>query len=102
MSKVVRPASGPIAHQRSRAGVALLWSAVIACPCHWPVIVLGLFGGTLAGAFLRSHFLLIVALATLYFTVAVGAGLWLLRRGKRVCAGCSRGVASHRAEVGHG
>ncbi len=42
-------------HQHSRAGVALLWSAVIACPCHWPALVLGLFGGTMVAATLRSH-----------------------------------------------
>ncbi len=75
-------------HQHSQAGVALLWSGAIACPCHWPALVLGLFGGTLAGALLRSHFLLIVALATLYFAGAIAMGLWLLHRGRRSCTRC--------------
>ncbi len=75
-------------HQHSRVGVALLWSGVIVCPCHWPALVLGLFGGTVAGALLRSHFLLIVALATLYFAGAIAMGLWLLHRGKNSCTRC--------------
>ncbi len=75
-------------HQHSRAGVALLWSAVIACPCHSPFLVLGLFGGTVIAAALRSHFLLIVAIATVYFSVAIAAGLYLLHQGKRTCATC--------------
>jgi len=72
-------------HQHSRAGITLVWSAVIACPCHWPLLVLGLFGAPVAGTLLHSHFQLIVALATLYFAATIPAGLWLLHRGKRSC-----------------
>ncbi len=78
----------PSQHQHSRAGVALLWSAVVVCPCHWPLLILGLFGGTVIAAALRSHFLLIVAFATLYFAAAIAVGLWLLHRGRLACATC--------------
>jgi hypothetical protein len=75
-------------HQHSRTGIALLWSAVVACPCHWPWIILGLFGGTLIGTYLRTNFVLVITVATAYFILAMALGLWLLRRGRVACQAC--------------
>jgi len=74
----------------SRAGLGLVWSAVVACPCHWPLLVAGLLGGTAAGAALRANFVPVFAGAAIYFGFALGLGYWLIRRaGRRGAAECT-------------
>lgn len=62
-------------------GYALAATTLIACPCHLPLtlpVVAGVLGGTAFGAALTAHTGLLVAAATLYFVVALGAALYLL------------------------
>lgn len=64
-------------------GYLLTATALIACPCHLPFtlpLILGLLGGTAFGAALGANTWLAVAGATIYFVVALGAGLYLLSR----------------------
>lgn len=74
---------------RSRLGLAQVWSGVVACPCHWPLLLVGLFGGTALGGVVRTHFMPVFAGTALYFALAVGLGYWVLRRGSgKDCAEC--------------
>lgn len=64
-------------------GYLLTATALIACPCHLVFtlpLALGLLGGTAFGAALGANTWLVVAGATVYFVVALGAGLYLLNR----------------------
>ncbi len=72
----------------SRWGVALVWSAVIACPCHWPLLVIGLLGGTALGAALKANFVPVFAVAALYFGLALALGYWLIRRSRQAATSC--------------
>lgn len=62
---------------RGFKGYALLLSAVIACPCHLPLIA-ALLAGTALGGFLTAHLgLVLVALVT-YFVLALVLGMrWI-------------------------
>lgn len=88
------------------AGYLLAGTALIACPCHLVFLLpaaLGLLGGTALGAALAANTGLIVAAATVYFVVALGAGFYLLNRLTEKGASCpapssgrkTRGQASH-------
>lgn len=81
-------------HTRSRAGLALIWSAAIACPCHWPLLLIALAGGTAIGATLRANFVLVFAASAAYFAIAVGLGLWLVRRPHNSRASCTACISS--------
>lgn len=64
-------------------GYGLTATSIVACPCHLPFtlpLVLGLLGGTAFGAALGANTWIVFAGATLYFVVALGAGLYLLNR----------------------
>jgi len=66
---------------RSRSGLILLVSGFVACPCHLPLtlpLLLALLGGTSLGVFLRENTAVIVVAASVYFLIAIGAGLYLL------------------------
>ncbi len=76
--------------QRSRLGLVLLWSAVLTCPCHFPIIVLLLLGGTVLGVYFHAHLVLLFAFSAAYFALALLIGMWLLRRSHtRGCATCA-------------
>ncbi len=65
------------------AGYLLTATALIVCPCHLVFtlpLAVGLLGGTAIGAVLVANTWLVVVAATLYFGVALGAGLYLLGR----------------------
>ncbi len=72
----------------SRVGVALVWSAVLACPCHWPLLVVGLLGTTALGAALKENFVSVFAAAALYFAFALTIGFWLVRRSRHAAQSC--------------
>ncbi|MBI2170969.1 MAG: hypothetical protein HYU30_02955 [Chloroflexi bacterium] len=66
-----------------------LWAGVltitgfIACPCHLPLtlpILLGVLGGTGVGSFIGAHKGLIYGLATGYFILGIGVGVYLWNR----------------------
>jgi mercuric ion transport protein len=68
---------------RSRSGLILTVSGFLACPCHLPLTLpwlLALLGGTSLGLFLRENTGVIVAAASVYFLVAIVAGLVLLNQ----------------------
>jgi hypothetical protein len=67
---------------RSLSGTFLTMTGLLACPCHlfWTLPLLGLVGGTSLTLFVRDHTGLIFAVASVYFLIAVGAGLSLLAR----------------------
>ncbi len=67
-------------------GYLLAATALIACPCHLVLLLpvaLGLLGGTALGAALEANTGLIVAVSTVYFLGALGAGFYLLNRQAR-------------------
>ncbi len=72
-----------------------LWTgvAVLACPCHLPLLV-GALAGTAAGAALASHWLLALAgLAALFVLAAARA--WMALSGRDCdCAGEQRGCVA--------
>lgn len=68
---------------RSRTGLVLTVTGVVACPCHLPLtlpFVLAVLGGTSVGLFLSQNPALIYGGATLYFVGASALGLALLGR----------------------
>ena len=88
-------------------GYLLTGTALIACPCHLVFLLpvaLGFLGGTALGAVLAANTGLVVAVATVYFVGALGAGFYLLDRPTGEGAICqapssgrkSRHQASHR------
>lgn len=86
-----RPLAEGNTTRRSRLGLVLLWSAGIACPCHFPIIVLLLLGGTVLGVYVHTHFVLLFAASVAYFALALLLGMWLLRRAHtRRGATCTR------------
>jgi hypothetical protein len=76
--------------QRSRLGLVLLWSAVLTCPCHFPIIVLLGLGGTVLGVYFHAHLVLLFGLSAAYFAAALLVGMWLLHRSHTPgCATCA-------------
>lgn len=74
-------------------GAVLVVTGFIACPCHLPLtlaLVLGILGGTGIGGFLASNQGLVYGIATGYFFVGIGAGIYLWRRKRRVAPGLTR------------
>ena len=66
-------------------GFGMLTLAAVACPCHL-LLVLGLLGGTAAGAVLAANFLTVFVLFGVVFVAAVAVGLRALEAGSgRVC-----------------
>jgi hypothetical protein len=69
----------------------LLWSAVLTCPCHFPIIVLLGLSGTVLGVYFHAHLVLLFGLSAAYFSAASLSGMWLLRRSREaLCATCAR------------
>jgi hypothetical protein len=67
-------------------GYLLTATAFIACPCHLIFLLplaIGLLGGTTLGAALAANTGWVIAAATVYFVIALGAGLYLLKRRPR-------------------
>ncbi len=69
-------------------GWVLAVTGVVACPCHLPLtlpLILGVLGGTGIGSFVGTNTSLIYGIATGYFIVGIGVGVYLLMR-KRASA----------------
>ena len=67
-------------------GFGFLTLAAVACPCHL-LLLLGLLGGTTAGAVLAANFLTAFVLLGAVFIGAVAVGLRPLEAGSgRACA----------------
>ncbi len=67
-------------------GGILTVTAIVACPCHLPLalpLLLGVLGGPGAGSFIAANAGLVYGLATGYFILALGGGLFLLGRRRR-------------------
>lgn len=73
---------------KSRGYFAII-TALIACPCHFPItlpLIIGLASGTAIGAFLQQNLLLVYVAAILYFLGGLWLGwpwLFLAKEGKR-------------------
>jgi mercuric ion transport protein len=67
-------------------GAGIVTLAVVACPCHLPIL-LGVLGGTAIGAALAANFLTAFALFAAVFIGAGVVGLRALEAGSgRTCA----------------
>ena len=67
-------------------GVGLLTLAVVACPCHLPIL-LAVLGGTTIGAILAANVLPLVVVFGAVFVGALTVGLRALETGSgRTCA----------------
>ena len=66
-------------------GGVLAVTGFIACPCHLPFtlpLLIGVLGGTGIGAGVAANVSLIYVIATGYFILAIGVGVYLLNRKK--------------------
>ena len=66
-------------------GGVLAVTGFIACPCHLPFtlpLLIGVLGGTGIGAGIAGNVSLIYAIATGYFILAIGVGVYVLNRKK--------------------
>ena len=64
-------------------GGVLAVTGFIACPCHLPFtlpLLIGVLGGTGIGAGIAANVSMIYVIATGYFVIGIGAGLYLLNR----------------------
>lgn len=64
-------------------GWVLAVTAFVACPCHLPLtlpLLIGLLSGTAVGGFVAANTGWVYGLATGYFIVGIGAGIYLLKR----------------------
>jgi mercuric ion transport protein len=67
-------------------GVGLLTLAVVACPCHLPIL-LAILGGTTIGAILAANVLPLVVVSGAVFVGALTVGLRAFETGSgRTCA----------------
>lgn len=89
---------------KSRSGVLLTVTGVLACPCHLHLtlpLLIGLLGETSLGTFLRENPPLLFAGASRYFLAAIGTALVLVARSggdrKDASEGCIPGTMSRRA-----
>ena len=67
-------------------GGVLAVTGFVACPCHLPFtlpLLLGVLGGTGIGAGVAANVSLIYVIATGYFILAIGVGVYLLNRRQR-------------------
>jgi len=67
-------------------GGVLAVTGFIACPCHLPFtlpLLIGVLGGTGLGVGVAANVNLIYVVATGYFILAIGVGVYLLNRKKR-------------------
>ena len=67
-------------------GGVLAVTGFIACPCHLPFtlpLLIGVLGGTGIGAGIAANVSLIYGIATAYFVLGIGVGLYLLNRRKQ-------------------
>ena len=68
---------------RTFTSYVLLLTGFLACPCHLPLtlpLIIGLFGGTALGVWIRVHTSLVIGLSASYFIAALAIGFWLLNR----------------------
>lgn len=68
-------------------GGFLAVTGFLACPCHFPLtlpLALAVLAGTGMGSFIGTHSGLIYGLATGYFILAIGAGVYVWNRKQRV------------------
>lgn len=68
-------------------GRILTVTGLIGCPCHLPLtlpLLVGILGGTSIGGVVADNQGLIYGIATGYFVVGVGLGLYLLYRRKAI------------------
>ncbi len=68
-------------------GGVLAVTGFIACPCHFPLtlpLLIGVLGGTGIGAGVAANVSLIYVVATGYFILAIGVGVYMLNRKKHV------------------
>ena len=66
-------------------GGVLAVTGFVACPCHLPFtlpLLIGVLGGTGIGAGVAANVSLIYVIATGYFILAIGVGVYLLNRKK--------------------
>jgi len=64
-------------------GGILAVTGFIACPCHFPLtlpLLIGVLGGTGIGAGVAANVSLIYVVATGYFILAIGVGVYMLNR----------------------
>lgn len=76
-------------------GGVLAATGFIACPCHLPFtlpLLIGVLGGTGIGAGVAANIGLIYVIATGYFILAIGVGVFLLNRKKRYIQATSREI----------
>ena len=67
-------------------GGVLAVTGFVACPCHFPLtlpLLIGVLGGTGIGAGIAANVSLIYMVATGYFILAIGIGVYMLNRKKR-------------------
>jgi len=83
--------------------MAKIWGGILAvtgfivCPCHLPLtlpLLLGVLGGTGVGGFIGANAGLVYGIATGYFIVGIGVGLYLLNH-KRAAKAEASGPLLH-------
>ena len=77
-------------------GGVLAITGFIACPCHLPLtlpLIIGVLGGTSLGSFVGANTSLVYGIATGYFIVGIGVGVYLLmhkRTGRSLIEGSQK------------
>ena len=87
-------------------GGFLAVTGFLACPCHFPLtlpLLLGVLAGTGVGSFIGGHTGLTYGLASGYFVVGIGAGIYLWNRKAKGTQQASCDVHAQPAQRGkHG